>query len=71
MWKLHEIRDITPAHVDFALEVCAQYQVGYYDALIVAAARLAKCPVLFTEDLNDGQDYGGVRVRNPFLRASP
>lgn len=24
------------------------------------------CEILYTEDLNDGQDYGGVRVVNPF-----
>ena len=66
MWKLHEVRDITRAHVDLALEVRERYAIGYYDALIVAAARLARCPVLFTDDLSDGQDYGGVRVQNPF-----
>jgi len=66
VWKLHEVRDITRAHVDLALEVRARFEIGYYDALIVAAARLARCPVIFTEDLNDGQDYGGVRVQNPF-----
>lgn len=65
-WKRHEVRDITVAHVDLALEVCGQFQVNYYDALILATARLAGCAVVFSEDLNHGQDYGGVRVENPF-----
>ena len=24
------------------------------------------CGVVYSEDMNDGQDYGGVRVINPF-----
>jgi predicted nucleic acid-binding protein len=66
MWKRHDVRDITLAHVDLALELRARFGISYYDALIVAAARLAGCPVLYSEDLNHGQDYGGVRVENPF-----
>jgi len=27
--------------------------------------------LLYSEDLNHGQNYDGVRVRNPFLTASP
>ena len=50
-----------------------EWQVGFYDALIVAAANKAGCSVLYTEDLNDGQVYGNVLAVNPFrapLRAS-
>ena len=42
------------------------WQVGFYDALIIAAANKAGCSVIFTEDLNDGQKYGNVVVENPF-----
>jgi len=34
--------------------------------LALSDQRLAGCRVLLSENLNDGQDYGGVRVRNPF-----
>jgi predicted nucleic acid-binding protein len=36
------------------------------DAAILEAARAAGCDVVLSEDLSDGQDYGGVRVENPF-----
>jgi predicted nucleic acid-binding protein len=39
---------------------------AYWDAAIVAAARKLGCETLYSEDLNRGQDYGGVIVRNPF-----
>jgi predicted nucleic acid-binding protein len=43
-----------------------RHRVGYYDALILAAAHLAECSVVFSEDLSTGQDYSGVRIDNPF-----
>ena len=65
LWKRHDVRPITVAHVDLALEIAARFQVSYFDALILAAARLAGCTTVFSEDLQAGQDYGGVRVENP------
>lgn len=49
-----------------ALEIKAHFQLSYWDALIVAAAEHAGCGTLFSEDLNDGQCYGSVTVKNPF-----
>jgi predicted nucleic acid-binding protein len=66
LWKRHDVRAITVPHVDLALELTGRYQVSYYDALVVAAAHLAGCAVVFSEDLNAGQEYGVVRVENPF-----
>ena len=45
------------------------WQVGFYDALILAAANKAGCAKIYTEDLNDGQRYGAVTAVNPFTRA--
>ncbi|GDY21522.1 twitching motility protein PilT [Verrucomicrobiota bacterium] len=50
-----------------ALEEQARWKISLWDALILAAARASGASELFTEDLNNGQDYGGVRVINPFL----
>ena len=66
LWKRHDVRSVTVQHVDLALELAHRFQLGYFDALILAAARLAACDIVYSEDLNDGQDYGGVRVENPF-----
>lgn len=43
-----------------------QFGLSWWDALIVAAARLAGCSHLLTEDLQHGQDLDGIRVVNPF-----
>lgn len=49
-----------------ALETRERYQMSYWDAAIIEAARAAGCPQVLSEDLAHGQDYGGVRVENPF-----
>jgi predicted nucleic acid-binding protein len=49
-----------------ALAMEERYQISFWDALIVAATEAAGAQVLYTEDLNDGQQYGQVVVRNPF-----
>jgi predicted nucleic acid-binding protein len=43
-----------------------KYRVSHWDALILETARAAGCTVVLSEDLNDGQDYDGIRVENPF-----
>jgi len=49
-----------------ARQICERYQLRYWDAAIVAAAIRLHAPVLYSEDLSDGQEYDGVRVINPF-----
>jgi len=43
-----------------------RFGISYWDAAILEAARLLACETVLSEDLNDGQDYAGVRVTNPF-----
>ncbi|MBI2193603.1 MAG: PIN domain-containing protein [Planctomycetes bacterium] len=66
-WKRHKVHPITASHVDLALELGGRFRIHYYDALILASARLADCPVVYSEDLNARQQYDGVRVENPFI----
>jgi predicted nucleic acid-binding protein len=50
-----------------ALHLHAQSGLSWYDALIVSSAIQARCDLLFTEDLQHGQRFGTLQVRNPFL----
>jgi predicted nucleic acid-binding protein len=49
-----------------AFELKGRYQISYSDAAIIAAAQHLGCEIIYSEDLSDGQNYGGVIVRNPF-----
>jgi len=40
--------------------------LSFWDSLIVVAAARSGAVVLYTEDLNDGQEILGIRIRNPF-----
>ncbi len=55
------------AIIDQAWAVEERFGLSYWDALVVASAQACRCRVLLTEDLQDGQDFEGVLVVNPFL----
>lgn len=44
-----------------------RYRTSYWDSAIVAAAMVLGCDTLYTEDLQHGQRFAGVRIINPFL----
>ena len=49
-----------------ALEIKAMYEMSYWDAAIVAAARALGCRELLTEDMSHGREVEGVIIKNPF-----
>lgn len=49
-----------------AVDICQRFQISYWDAAILAAARRMACDAVYSEDLSDRQDYAGLRVINPF-----
>jgi predicted nucleic acid-binding protein len=65
-WRAFTIVEPTLQLFEAALALCGRYQIGYYDAAILAAARQLGCTKVHSEDLNDGQEYDGVRIENPF-----
>jgi predicted nucleic acid-binding protein len=65
--EVFPVLPIGPVEVFRALEIRQRYRISYWDGLILAAAKTMKCHTVFSEDLNEGQDYDGVTVRNPFL----
>jgi len=65
-WLRFDVQDITVPLLRAAVETCARYRLSYRDAAIIEAARLSGCRTVLSEDLADGSDFDGVRVRNPF-----
>jgi len=63
VWKIHtpEVNDILEA-----IRVQQRYQLSFWDAMIVWSAARLGCAIIWSEDLNHGQTYEGVRVHNPF-----
>lgn len=69
LFRRFPIQPVTLDVVDDALYLCSRYQLSYWDAAIVAAARHMNSAVIYSKDLSDGQIYEGVEVRNPFSRS--
>jgi predicted nucleic acid-binding protein len=61
------VQETTVALMRAALSTSRRFRVSYRDAAIIEAARSLGCGTPLSEDLADGTDYGGVRVRNPFV----
>ena len=52
--------------LDAAWELMDRFGFSWWDAQIVAAARLEGCAILLSEDMQDGLDVWGIRILNPF-----
>lgn len=65
-FELIQVLPITFKLVREAWALRTHFGISQWDATIVAAAQELGCHTLYTEDLNHGQDYGGVRSINPF-----
>lgn len=64
--RLFPIQPVTPAIFDYAVGISRRFQISYWDGAILAAAHALGCDAVYTEDLNPEQEYGGLRVINPF-----
>ena len=65
-WLRFLVQDLTVPILRAALVSRDRYRISYWDAAIIEAARAAGCREVLSEDLQDGQNYEGVRVANPF-----
>ncbi|MCL2640270.1 MAG: PIN domain-containing protein [Phycisphaerales bacterium] len=61
---------ITLPLIHAAADLHAVDTISFWDALIVVAAQAGGCDELWTEDLQDGRSFGGLKVRNPFVDMS-
>jgi predicted nucleic acid-binding protein len=64
------VQETTVSLVRAALDTRERFGISYWDAAVLEAARSLGCRIVLSEDLADGQDYGGVTVQNPFTLLS-
>ena len=57
---------IGPMGLDSAWSIEDRFGLSFWDSLIVAAAQMAGCDVLLTEDLQHDLEIDGLRVVDPF-----
>ncbi len=49
-----------------AIEIEENYNISFWDSMIVSAAYSKNAAFIITEDLNDGQQIEGIIIVNPF-----
>ncbi|GAF90056.1 unnamed protein product [marine sediment metagenome] len=47
------------------ISIREKYQLSFWDALILTAAKRGHAEILWSEDFNSGQNYNGVIAMNP------
>ena len=65
-WAAFPCQAIDHQLIRIAVERSERYKISYWDAAIIAAAEALGADTVYSEDLNNGQQYGRVRVVNPF-----
>ena len=48
-----------------AIDISINNQLSFWDSLILSAAISERCNIMYSEDLNDGQNVYGVKIINP------
>jgi predicted nucleic acid-binding protein len=49
-----------------ALRLQERHRLSWYDSLIISAALESQCAILYTEDLQHGQRFEELQIKNPF-----
>lgn len=62
-WQIH-----APVAEDVlgAIDLQQRYVLSFWDAMVLWSAQQLGCSTIWSEDLNEGQDFDGVGVVNPF-----
>lgn len=58
---------IQTQHILAAIDLHRLHAFSFWDALILTAAQVSGCSVLLSEDMQNGQRFGDVLIRNPFV----
>lgn len=65
-WTRFRVQEMNLEVLQSALNIRQTHDFSFWDCAIIAAALVAGCHCLYTEDLAHGQVIGGLTVINPF-----
>lgn len=62
-WQVHRpaIEDVLDA-----ISLQRRYHISFWDAMILASAVALNCEIVWSEDLNPGQQFASLTISNPF-----
>ena len=70
---LGEFDLVSPGLADVlaAIDLHRLHAISFWDALVLRSAKEAGCTVLFSEDMQHGQNIEGITIVNPFSETVP
>lgn len=65
---LHPLQKVYPSLLLYenAINFHFRWKYSFYDSLIIASALNSDCTILYSEDLQDGQQIEDLKIVNPF-----
>jgi len=61
-----EVIELSLADLFASIALHRLHHLSIWDALIVRAALISRCRVLYSEDMQDGREIDDLEIRNPF-----
>lgn len=65
-WLAYPTAPVTADTVRRAVSLHQRFSLSYWDACVLAAASQLGCHTVFSEDMQHGQEFDGLRVIDPF-----
>lgn len=62
-----QVISISADMIQDAIKISQQYKYSFYDSLIISASAHSEAKILYSEDMQDGQEIEGLKIVNPFL----
>lgn len=62
-----DVVQITAAEILEAIDLHRLHQLSFWDALVIHAAKISSCTILYTEDLATDAVISGIQLKNPFI----
>ena len=70
--NFHDVLAMFPLQIptrkafDVSFDLSARFSLSHWDSMLLAACKEAGASTLYSEDMDAGTDYDGVRIVNPF-----
>jgi len=65
-WLAYPTAPVTADTIRRAISLHQRFSLSYWDACVLAAAMQLGCHTVFSEDMQHGQEFDGLRVIDPF-----
>jgi predicted nucleic acid-binding protein len=66
-YKRYNVQNITKNIFLNACDIRDNYNISYYDSLILSSATHSNCAILYSEDMQHNQEIEDLRIVNPFV----